>query len=156
MDKRRRDELDTFLELQDHFQNEKAGSPPTSTAVCAIAMNWFRKWELFVKNRDSALPGPVDNIPITVVRNGARVLRPCQSPPPPPPLLPFSCSIEMFLTFSSKPLIREKISDISKVIKVYAFYLEPNVHFCFNSSFRLRATVAGSVAVLSAALRWWT
>lgn len=76
MDKRRRDELDTFLELQDHFQNEKAGSPPTSTAVCAIAMNWFRKWELFVKNRDSALPGPVDNIPITVVRNGARVLRP--------------------------------------------------------------------------------
>ena len=77
MDKRRKDELETFLELQKMFQSEKGSV--SSTAVCAIAMNWFRKWELFVKNRDSPLPGPVDNIPITIVRNGNRVLRPCKS-----------------------------------------------------------------------------
>lgn len=73
MDKRRREELDTFLELQRDFQNEKS-----SVTVYAIAMNWFRKWEQFVKNRDSPLPGPVENLPITIVRNGNRVLRPCK------------------------------------------------------------------------------
>ena len=41
-------------------------------------MNWFRQWEQFVKNRESPLPGPVDNLPITILRNGNRVLRPCQ------------------------------------------------------------------------------
>jgi len=70
MDKRRREELETFLELQRDFQNEKSSVP-----VYAIAMSWFRKWELFVKNRDSPLPGPVDNMGITVLRNGNRVLR---------------------------------------------------------------------------------
>ena len=73
MDKRRREELDTFLELQRDFQNEKSSVP-----IYAIAMNWFRKWESFVKNRDSALPGPVENLPITILRNGNRVLRPCK------------------------------------------------------------------------------
>ncbi len=74
MDKRRREELDTFLELQREFQNEKSSVP-----IYAIAMNWFRKWENFVKNRDSPLPGPVENLPITILRNGNRVLRPCKS-----------------------------------------------------------------------------
>ena len=73
MDKRRREELETFLELQRDFQNEKSSVP-----VYAIAMSWFRKWELFVKNRDSPLPGPVDNMGITVLRNGNRVLRTCK------------------------------------------------------------------------------
>ena len=73
MDKRRREELDTFLELQREFQNEKSSVP-----IYAIAMNWFRKWENFVKNRDSPLPGPVENLPITILRNGNRVLRPCK------------------------------------------------------------------------------
>ncbi|KAI9555211.1 hypothetical protein GHT06_017726 [Daphnia sinensis] len=71
MDKRRREELETFLELQRDFQNEKSSVP-----IYAIAMNWFRKWENFVKNRDSPLPGPVENLPITILRNGNRVLRP--------------------------------------------------------------------------------
>ncbi|XP_046437438.1 ubiquitin carboxyl-terminal hydrolase 20-like [Daphnia pulex] len=71
MDKRRREELDTFLELQRDFQNEKSSVP-----IYAIAMNWFRKWENFVKNRDSELPGPVENLPITILRNGNRILRP--------------------------------------------------------------------------------
>jgi len=74
MDKRRREELDTFLELQRDFQNEKSSVP-----IYAIAMNWFRKWENFVKNRDSTLPGPVENLPITILRNGNRILRPCKS-----------------------------------------------------------------------------
>ncbi len=73
MDKRRKEELDTFLELQRDFQNEKSSVP-----IYAIAMNWFRKWENFVKNRDSALPGPVENLPITILRNGNRILRPCK------------------------------------------------------------------------------
>lgn len=70
---RRREELETFLELQRDFQNEKSSVP-----IYAIAMNWFRKWENFVKNRDSPLPGPVENLPITILRNGNRVLRPCK------------------------------------------------------------------------------
>lgn len=72
MDKRRREELETFLELQRDFQNEKSSVP-----LYAISMSWFRKWEQFVKNRESPLPGPVDNLPITIMRNGNRVLRPC-------------------------------------------------------------------------------
>lgn len=72
MDKRRKEELELFLQLQKDFQNET-----TSGSVCAIAMNWFRKWESFVRNRDAPLPGPVDNVPITFLRNGNRVLRPC-------------------------------------------------------------------------------
>nr|CAG4645048.1 EOG090X0BKI [Leptodora kindtii] len=71
MDKRRKEELELFLQLQKDFQNET-----TSGSVCAIAMNWFRKWESFVRNRDAPLPGPVDNVPITILRNGNRVLRP--------------------------------------------------------------------------------
>lgn len=70
---RRREELDTFLDLQRDFQNEKSSVP-----IYAIAMNWFRKWENFVKNRNSSLPGPVENLPITILRNGNRVLRPCK------------------------------------------------------------------------------
>lgn len=73
MDKRRNEELETFVELQKDFQNEKSSVP-----LYAISMSWFRKWEQFVKNRESPLPGPVDNLPITVLRNGNRILRPCK------------------------------------------------------------------------------
>lgn len=73
MDKRRKEELETFLELEKDFRSEKSSVP-----LYAISMGWFRKWEQFVKHRESPLPGLIDNLPITMLRNGNRVLRPCE------------------------------------------------------------------------------
>nr|XP_006813904.1 PREDICTED: ubiquitin carboxyl-terminal hydrolase 20-like [Saccoglossus kowalevskii] len=65
LDKRRKEELETFVKLNNEFQNEGEAS-----VIYFISMSWFRDWESFVKGKLSEPPGAIDNSDIAVNKGG--------------------------------------------------------------------------------------
>lgn len=65
-------ELEEFIQLNKEFQQAEE-SP---VVIYAIAMNWFRQWESFVKGKELEPPGLIDNSSIcSVTKNGQVVLK---------------------------------------------------------------------------------
>ncbi|XP_048352792.1 ubiquitin carboxyl-terminal hydrolase 33 isoform X1 [Sphaerodactylus townsendi] len=69
-EKRRKTELDMFIQLNRAFQEEESPS-----IFYCISMQWFREWEGFVKGKDSDPPGPIDNTKIAVSKCGSVLLK---------------------------------------------------------------------------------
>lgn len=75
LSKRQRGELEAFTVYNDEFQFQE-----NTITLYAISMEWFRKWQLFVRGVVSEEPGPINNtgiakpsdtIPIRSVRPGS-------------------------------------------------------------------------------------
>lgn len=65
-------ELEVFMQLNKEFQQAEE-SP---VVIYAIAMNWFRQWQYFVRGKEPEPPGQIDNSSIcTVNKNGQVVLK---------------------------------------------------------------------------------
>ncbi|XP_021935533.1 ubiquitin carboxyl-terminal hydrolase 20 isoform X3 [Zootermopsis nevadensis] len=65
-------ELDVFMQLNKEFQQAE-DSP---VVIYAIAMNWFRQWQSFVRGKEPEPPGQIDNSSIcTVNKNGQVILK---------------------------------------------------------------------------------
>jgi ubiquitin carboxyl-terminal hydrolase 20/33 len=65
-------------ELEELLHLNKEGQPADESPVVryAIAMNWFRQWESFVKGKESEPPGQIDNSFIcSLTKNGQVVLK---------------------------------------------------------------------------------
>lgn len=72
MARRVKHELEEFIQLNKEFQQAEE-SP---VVIYAIAMNWFRQWESFVKGKESEPPGQIENSSIcSVTKNGQVVLK---------------------------------------------------------------------------------
>ncbi|XP_072015961.1 ubiquitin carboxyl-terminal hydrolase 20-like [Amphiura filiformis] len=71
LEKRRREEMQTFIKLNDEFQ---ADDSPSSVIYC-ISLSWFKQWEAFVKAKLRDPPGPIDNRPISITKGGHATLR---------------------------------------------------------------------------------
>lgn len=65
--KRRQHELDVF---------QRYNNTDTPTAIYALSMHWFRKWQIFVNGKEIQSPGPIDNTSIVINVNGQKVLKP--------------------------------------------------------------------------------
>ena len=65
-------ELEEFMQLNKEFQQAEE-SP---AVIYAIAMNWFRQWQSFVRGKEPEPPGQIDNSSIcTINKNGQAVLK---------------------------------------------------------------------------------
>jgi len=65
-------ELEEFMQLNKEFQQAEE-SP---VVIYAIAMNWFRQWQSFVRGKEPEPPGQIDNSSIcTINKNGQAVLK---------------------------------------------------------------------------------
>ncbi|XP_034633913.1 ubiquitin carboxyl-terminal hydrolase 33 isoform X1 [Trachemys scripta elegans] len=69
-EKRRKTELEMFIQLNRAFQEEESPS-----IFYCISMQWFREWEGFVKGKDSDPPGPIDNTKIAVTKCSNVILK---------------------------------------------------------------------------------
>ncbi|KAF7996250.1 hypothetical protein HCN44_001882 [Aphidius gifuensis] len=67
LQKRRQHEMDVF---------QRFNNTDNPTAIYALAMSWFRQWQIFVKGKDIQPPGPIDNTSIVVNVNGQKMLKP--------------------------------------------------------------------------------
>lgn len=70
LDRRRRQEYDTFISLNNEFVSQE--NPPI---VYAFSINWFKQWESFVKGKENDPPGPVDNSTICYLKGNQAVLK---------------------------------------------------------------------------------
>ncbi|XP_060088037.1 ubiquitin carboxyl-terminal hydrolase 33 isoform X2 [Heteronotia binoei] len=70
IEKRRKTELEMFIQLNRAFQEEESPS-----IFYCISMQWFREWEGFVKGKDSDPPGPIDNTKIAASKCGTVLLK---------------------------------------------------------------------------------
>lgn len=65
-------ELEEFMQLNKEFQQAEE-SP---AVIYAIAMNWFRQWQSFVRGKEPEPPGQIDNSSVcTINKNGQAVLK---------------------------------------------------------------------------------
>ncbi|XP_070532526.1 ubiquitin carboxyl-terminal hydrolase 20-like [Ptychodera flava] len=65
LEKRRKDELETFIELNTQFQHGE-----DTNVIYFLSMSWFKQWEGFVKAKQHEPPGPIDNRDIAVNKGG--------------------------------------------------------------------------------------
>ncbi|XP_077987089.1 ubiquitin carboxyl-terminal hydrolase 20-like [Glandiceps talaboti] len=65
LERRRKEELDTFVKLNNIFQHEE-----DTNVIYFLSMSWFKEWEAFVKAKQREPPGPIDNTDIAVNRGG--------------------------------------------------------------------------------------
>ncbi|XP_015586795.1 ubiquitin carboxyl-terminal hydrolase 20 [Cephus cinctus] len=68
LQKRMQYEMEVFQRL-----NHNSDNP---TAIYALAMAWLRRWQSFVRGKETQPPGPIDNSSIVVNKNGQNVLKP--------------------------------------------------------------------------------
>lgn len=67
---RQKTELEQFIGVKEKFKDDD-----NPQVIYAISMAWFKEWENFVRKRTSAPPGPIENKPITILRNGQQIVR---------------------------------------------------------------------------------
>ncbi|XP_071498550.1 ubiquitin carboxyl-terminal hydrolase 20-like [Diadema antillarum] len=71
LERRRREEMETFIRLNEEFQQDES----CSTSVYCISLAWFKQWEAFVKAKQAEPPGPIDNKLIAVTKSGHTTLK---------------------------------------------------------------------------------
>ncbi|XP_025112391.1 ubiquitin carboxyl-terminal hydrolase 20-like isoform X3 [Pomacea canaliculata] len=69
---RQKNEMDSFIMLNEKFQAEENHQPH----IYAMSMAWFRQWEAFVRGKTDTPPGMIDNSRIASYRGGQPYVRP--------------------------------------------------------------------------------
>uniref|UniRef100_T1J2D1 Ubiquitin carboxyl-terminal hydrolase n=1 Tax=Strigamia maritima TaxID=126957 RepID=T1J2D1_STRMM len=70
LERRQKQELDTFIKLNKDFQAEESPN-----VIYAISMNWFRQWENFARGKDNEPPGPIENNGIVQNKSGQILIK---------------------------------------------------------------------------------
>lgn len=71
LERRRKEEMDTFIRLNEEFQQDES----SSSSIYCISLAWFKQWEAFVKAKQAEPPGPIDNKLIAVTKGGYTTLK---------------------------------------------------------------------------------
>ncbi|PIK44927.1 hypothetical protein BSL78_18211 [Apostichopus japonicus] len=70
--RRRDEELNKFVELHEAFTSNNSRGDD----IYYISLAWFNQWEAFVKAKEQDPPGPIDNKPIAIIKDGHAFNRP--------------------------------------------------------------------------------
>lgn len=70
--RRREEELSNFIKLHEAFTNHLSWTGD----IYYISLAWFNQWEAFVKAKEQDPPGPIDNKPIAIIKDGYVFNRP--------------------------------------------------------------------------------